>query len=268
MWLFCELQDLMHTNIDAEDVLLHGEVDNIGVRPAHDHQSSLLRQPGLLVAIVVPDLLEPLLVQHFPTGGLQCRHEDSCGLTIVAVLSNDLHVPQAATAHRESVMMRLLCVDVGRSQVENAAWREAAEEKIRGVDEGIADEDPPREVQPVELPAGRPRRREPTPCPARAGGSAGPSRSSGPRSCGRGRAWRGRSSCRSGAPRSRSPRPRRRRRRRGLRPQCSGWRAWRRGAVGDAHGGDRDPAAARGRAEAAYQNEAWVSGGSRPNRAP
>jgi len=55
-------------HIDAEESLVQGEVDHIGVHrgDAHEH-GRVRRQPGQVVAFVVPDVLEAFRIVHYPS---------------------------------------------------------------------------------------------------------------------------------------------------------------------------------------------------------
>uniref|UniRef100_K3Y3G0 Uncharacterized protein n=1 Tax=Setaria italica TaxID=4555 RepID=K3Y3G0_SETIT len=140
----------------AWKALLQGEVDQIGVRRAHDRQHGYLpRQSGVLVGVVVPDLLEAhrvLLVPLSPSRSVsdppRPHGHRRCFLVVAvaAALRDDLDIPQLAAAHRDTSAG----VDVG-----SAVLRELVKEQHRVIDEvdegvAVAAEEPPREVKPPE----------------------------------------------------------------------------------------------------------------------
>uniref|UniRef100_K3Y2G2 Uncharacterized protein n=1 Tax=Setaria italica TaxID=4555 RepID=K3Y2G2_SETIT len=132
-------------HIDAEDALLQGEVDQVGLGRAHGGEhGNPPWQLGRPVAVVVPDLLEAHRVGLLPLPPSLTEdhrphvHRHCTGLT------GDLHVPQVALAHRDAAMVE----HARRRRGQGTVRREAVEEQSIVVPLHVAADDPPREVEP------------------------------------------------------------------------------------------------------------------------
>ena len=91
-------------HIDAEESLVQGEVDHIGVHRGDAHElGRVRRQPGQGVAFVVPDVLEAFRIVHYPSPWIVLH------VSIPHVhrrrfvgAEDDLHVPHQVLAYSDA----------------------------------------------------------------------------------------------------------------------------------------------------------------------
>lgn len=132
--------------MDAEDAHVEGEVDQAWLGRAHGGEhGNPPRQLGLPVAVVVPDLLEAHRVGLAPLPPSPAEaHRPHVHSRRRIGLTDDLHVPQVALAHRDAATFE----HDRRRRGQGTVRREGVEEQSVGVPHHVAADDPPREVEP------------------------------------------------------------------------------------------------------------------------
>lgn len=121
-----------------------------------EHGAALVRQPGRLVALIIPDLLKAHLVfvLQLPFAGLRIdkrphadrRRDHAAG---------HRHKPQLPTAQIDAAVLVEIS-SAGHDRQLFALW-ERHEAEVRRVSEGFVGEEAPREIYPPELPLVRER---------------------------------------------------------------------------------------------------------------
>lgn len=107
-------------HIDAEDALLQSEADMVGVGRAHGGEhGDAPWQPGLDVAVVVPEVLEGHHVLHVPVPSILADHPRPHAQPRPSAASDDLRVAHLLPAHRDAAPG----VDVRRGHGDNMAAR-------------------------------------------------------------------------------------------------------------------------------------------------